>query len=62
MALSRFEFVGIRKNGRPGTEIITAINLRLAQTEAKKKLKTITQTRHLTDVAETDELETPSQA
>lgn len=56
MAASRFEFVGIRKNGKPGTEIITAINIRTAQTEAKKKLKTITQTRHLPDLPASEAL------
>jgi hypothetical protein len=45
MATSRFEFVGFRKNGTKGTEVIDAINLSVAQSQAKKKLKTITQTK-----------------
>lgn len=45
MATSRFEFVGFRKNGTKGTEVIDAISLSVAQSQAKKKLKTITQTK-----------------
>ncbi|MEG1348055.1 MAG: hypothetical protein RSD49_08355 [Hafnia sp.] len=50
MAISRFEFVGFRKNGQKGTEIVSAVSLSVAQSMAKKKLKTIVQTIHLPDI------------
>jgi hypothetical protein len=50
MALGQYKFVGIRKNGSVASFVENGNSEKEARGKAKKKLKTITECRHIGDV------------
>jgi len=49
MANSRYEFTGIKKDGKTDKVQVTALNLKMAEQQAKKTLVRITQTIRMRD-------------